>query len=63
MVRKKQENVVAARLSDVVYKMMQEAITVDLHVTNSEFVRDALKEYIKNNWPEIFEKYRGSEKK
>lgn len=48
----------ATRISPAVDVMMWDAISRDLHVTRSEFVRDAIIEYIRTNWPDIFDKHR-----
>ena len=60
--KKIKEVVVATRIPLAVDKMVEEAIFRDLHVTRSEFVRDAIIEYVKNNWPDIYDKYRGVRK-
>jgi Arc/MetJ-type ribon-helix-helix transcriptional regulator len=57
--RKKQKNLIHVRLSDPMLRMMNEIITKDLHVTISEFIRDAIIEYTKLNYPTTFEKYKG----
>jgi len=63
MAKKKTKNVmVGTRVSKAVHEMMEEAIARDLHVSEAEFVRDAIIEYVRNNWPDIFDKHRGVKK-
>jgi len=60
MAPKKTKNVmVGTRISPTTYRMMQDAIARDLHVTEAEFTRDAIIEYVKNNWPDIYAKHSG----
>ena len=47
------------RVSPATWEMIQEVIAVDLHVSESEFVRDAIIDYIRLNWPHVFQKYSG----
>jgi len=55
----RQIHAVSTRISDAVYQMMEEVITRDLHVSNSDFLRDAIKFYIRQRWPDIYAKYSG----
>ncbi len=60
---KKTKNVmIGTRLSETTFNMMEEAIDRDLHVSEAEFARDAIIEYVKNNWRDIYDKHRGAKK-
>lgn len=57
--RKKQAHLIHVRLSDAMLRMVNETVTKDLHVSVSEFIRDAIIEYVKNNYPTRFAHYKG----
>ena len=59
MKRRKETIAVGTRLPKPVFDAMMEAIKRDLHVSKSDFVRDAIKDYIERNWPYIFAKFSG----
>jgi len=49
----------ATRIPHSLARKVREIIGRGLHVSNSDFLRDAIKFYIRQRWPDIYAKYSG----
>lgn len=58
--RKDKENpIVAGRITPQLYRALQECLQRDSHISESDFVRDAVRELIRTKYPGVYRKYFG----